>query len=105
VADLERSHAELRAALLLAGKKIRKLNFGRANTPTLALRCAGDRVLRRAQAYIRRTHAKRVYASITRHLFKKLKPVEIDECPFTNLPEKKAGRWGAGLTAAKMEDC
>ena len=22
-----------------------------------------------------------------------------------NLPEKKAGRWGAGLTAAKMEEC
>ena len=38
-------------------------------------------------------------------LFKKLKPLEIDECPFANLPEKKAGRWGAGLTAAKMEEC
>ena len=25
--------------------------------------------------------------------------------PFVNLPEKKAGRWGAGLTAAKMEEC
>src|ERR1700733_9636324 len=31
-------------------------------------------------------------------LFKKLKPLEITECPFANLPEKKAGRWGAGLT-------
>ena len=38
-------------------------------------------------------------------LFKKLKPLEIKECPFANLPEKKAGRWGAGLTAAKMEEC
>jgi hypothetical protein len=37
-------------------------------------------------------------------LFKKLKPLEIGECPFANLPEKKAGRWGAGLTAAKMEE-
>ena len=27
------------------------------------------------------------------------------ECPFANLPEKKAGRWGAGLTAKKMMDC
>jgi hypothetical protein len=36
---------------------------------------------------------------------KKLKPLEIKECPFANLPEKKAGRWGAGLTAAKMEAC
>jgi bifunctional non-homologous end joining protein LigD len=27
------------------------------------------------------------------------------ECPFANLPEKKAGRWGVGLTATKMEGC
>ena len=38
-------------------------------------------------------------------LFRKLKPLEIPECPFANLPEKKAGRWGAGLTAAKMAEC
>jgi ATP-dependent DNA ligase len=38
-------------------------------------------------------------------LFKKLKPLEIKKCPFANLPEKKAGRWGAGLTAAKIEEC
>src|ERR1700678_4336487 len=38
-------------------------------------------------------------------LFKKIKPLEIKECPFWNLPEKKAGRWGAGLTAAKMVEC
>ena len=25
--------------------------------------------------------------------------------PVRNLPEKKAGRWGAGLTAAKMAEC
>ena len=25
--------------------------------------------------------------------------------PFANLPEAKSGRWGAGLTAAKMKDC
>jgi ATP-dependent DNA ligase len=31
--------------------------------------------------------------------------LEIKECPFANLPEKKAGRWGAGLTAAKMGEC
>ena len=38
-------------------------------------------------------------------LFKKLKPLETTDCPFANLPEKKAGRWGAGLTAAKMLEC
>jgi hypothetical protein len=31
--------------------------------------------------------------------------LEIKGCPFANLPEKKAGRWGAGLTAAKMAEC
>jgi len=30
---------------------------------------------------------------------------EIAECPFANLPELKAGRWGLGLTADKMKDC
>lgn len=38
-------------------------------------------------------------------LLKKFKPLETNVCPFVNLPEKKAGRWGAGLTAAKMEEC
>ena len=38
-------------------------------------------------------------------MFKKIKPLEITGCPFANLPEKKAGRWGAGLTAAKMVEC
>jgi DNA ligase D-like protein (predicted ligase) len=58
--------------------------------------------------------AKLIYAARTRNgftpparaeLFKKIKPLEIKECPFANLPEKKAGRWGAGLTAEKMVEC
>jgi ATP-dependent DNA ligase len=38
-------------------------------------------------------------------LFKKLQPLETRECPFANLPEARSGRWGVGLTAAKMKDC
>ena len=38
-------------------------------------------------------------------LFKKMKPLEVENCPFANLPERKSGRWGAGLTAAKMSEC
>ena len=38
-------------------------------------------------------------------LFKKFRGLEIKDCPFVNLPEAKSGRWGAGLTAAKMKDC
>src|SRR5450432_2079091 len=58
--------------------------------------------------------AKLVYAARTRNgftpasraeLFKVIKPLEIKQCPFANLPERHAGRWGAGLTAAKMADC
>lgn len=30
--------------------------------------------------------------------------LETAECPFANLPESRAGRWGDGLTAAKMKD-
>lgn len=57
---------------------------------------------------------KLIYAARTRNgftaalrgeLFRKIKPLEIPRCPFANLPEKKAGRWGAGLTAAKMTEC
>ena len=29
----------------------------------------------------------------------------MSECPFANLPEKHAGRWGQGLTAEKMAEC
>ena len=57
---------------------------------------------------------KLMYAARTRNgftpasreeLFRKLKRLEIQTCPFANLPEAKGGRWGAGLTAAKMADC
>jgi DNA ligase D-like protein (predicted ligase) len=55
-----------------------------------------------------------IYAARTRNgftpatraqLFRRFKALEVRECPFANLPEKKAGRWGAGLTAQKMPDC
>jgi bifunctional non-homologous end joining protein LigD len=38
-------------------------------------------------------------------LFKRLRPLETASCPFVNLPEATAGRWGQGLTTAKMADC
>jgi bifunctional non-homologous end joining protein LigD len=55
-----------------------------------------------------------IYAARTRNgftpvsrrtLFEKLQPLEAKECPFANLPEARSGRWGQGLTAAKMKDC
>jgi DNA ligase D-like protein (predicted ligase) len=38
-------------------------------------------------------------------LFRKLRPLEVPDCPFVNLPEATSGRWGVGLTKAKMKDC
>jgi bifunctional non-homologous end joining protein LigD len=38
-------------------------------------------------------------------LFRKLRSLEISDCPFANLPERKSGRWGQGLTAEKMKEC
>ena len=38
-------------------------------------------------------------------LFKRFESLEINECPFANLPEAKSGRWGQGLTAEKMKEC
>lgn len=34
-----------------------------------------------------------------------LAPLESPDCPFVNLPEISPGRWGQGLTAAKMKNC
>jgi bifunctional non-homologous end joining protein LigD len=57
---------------------------------------------------------KLMYAARTRNgftpasraaLFKRFKGLEISKCPFANLPEARSGRWGQGLTAAKMADC
>jgi ATP-dependent DNA ligase len=38
-------------------------------------------------------------------LFQRFRQLETAQCPFANLPEVKSGRWGFGLTAAKMKDC
>ena len=55
-----------------------------------------------------------IYAARTRNgftpatrnqLFKKFARLEIPECPFANLPEARSGRWGEGLTRAKMAEC
>ena len=43
--------------------------------------------------------------ALRQQLFKTFRPLEISDCPFANLPEAKSGRWGQGLTKAKMADC
>jgi DNA ligase D-like protein (predicted ligase) len=38
-------------------------------------------------------------------LYRRFRGLELADCPFTNLPEAKSGRWGQGLTAEKMKEC
>jgi DNA ligase D-like protein (predicted ligase) len=40
-----------------------------------------------------------------REVFAQIKGLTTTKCPFVNLPEKQAGRWGQGLTAEKMKEC
>jgi DNA ligase D-like protein (predicted ligase) len=54
--------------------------------------------------YAARVRAGLVPAS-RRELYDLLKPNIVKDCPFGNLPEAKSGRWGQGLTAAKMKEC
>ena len=59
----------------------------------------GDRLI-----YVART--RNGFTPATRaQLFRKFKGLEIAACPFVNLPEEKSGRWGQGLTKAKMAEC
>jgi DNA ligase D-like protein (predicted ligase) len=55
-----------------------------------------------------------IYAARTRNgftpavrarLMKTFRSLEARTCPFANLPEARSGRWGQGLTKAKMADC
>jgi len=44
-------------------------------------------------------------SAVREQLHQRFRGLETPECPFANLPEARAGRWGEGLTAAKMKDC
>ena len=54
--------------------------------------------------YAARVRAGLIPAS-RRELYGLLKPHIVTTCPFANLPEAMSGRWGQGLTAAKMKEC
>jgi DNA ligase D-like protein (predicted ligase) len=40
-----------------------------------------------------------------REVFERIKHLKSAKCPFANLPEPTAGRWGQGLTAEKIKEC
>jgi ATP-dependent DNA ligase len=43
--------------------------------------------------------------ALRQKLFDSFRSLQTEKCPFVNLPEKRAGRWGQGLTIAKIKDC
>jgi bifunctional non-homologous end joining protein LigD len=43
-------------------------------------------------------------AALRAELFKRFRGLYSEYCPFANLREAKSGRWGVGLTAAKMQE-
>jgi len=43
--------------------------------------------------------------AVRQRLMQAFRPLETRVCPFANLPEARSGRWGQGLTKAKMADC
>ena len=59
----------------------------------------GDKLL-----YAARTRNGFTPASRT-ELYRRFRSLEVPECPFVNLPERRGGRWGEGLTAEKMSEC
>ena len=54
-------------------------------------------------------YAGKIYGGFTpairKKLFPLLKRLVTKNCPFADLPEQSAGRWGSGLTAQKMKEC
>ena len=44
-------------------------------------------------------------AKLLKLLYAQFEDIARDECPFANLPEKRSGRFGAGVTAAEMKRC
>jgi bifunctional non-homologous end joining protein LigD len=43
--------------------------------------------------------------AVREQLHQRFRGLETTECPFPNLPEARAERWGEGLTAEKMKNC
>jgi bifunctional non-homologous end joining protein LigD len=41
---------------------------------------------------------------VRREVLSKLKPLQIPDCPFANLPDTGVGRWGGGITADQMRE-
>lgn len=43
--------------------------------------------------------------AVLKEIHQRLDAIRVDRCPFVNLPAKRAGRWGQGITKAEMAKC
>jgi bifunctional non-homologous end joining protein LigD len=43
--------------------------------------------------------------AVLRAVRERMKPLEAGKCPFANLPTKRTGRWGQGITRSEMGKC
>jgi len=43
--------------------------------------------------------------ALRQKVFAQFRGLQLEECPFVNLPERGRGRWGEGLTAEDMKHC
>ncbi|MGI8965074.1 MAG: non-homologous end-joining DNA ligase, partial [Limisphaerales bacterium] len=43
--------------------------------------------------------------ALLKSLYQQFQKIKRDDCPFVNLPEKRRGRWGQGITAREMKNC
>ena len=59
---------------------------------------------RKDLVYVARVRAGLVPAT-RRTVFETIRHLETNKCPFSNLPETTAGRWGQGLAAEKTKEC
>jgi ATP-dependent DNA ligase len=41
---------------------------------------------------------------LRREIAKALQPLDVDQCPFVDLPNSKSSRWGGGVTADEMRE-
>ena len=113
--DVTRPHLGHRVFMIPSWRWLRSAQVARQPGPGVRDRRVhgGVQDVRRAHLRVRQGD-RLIYAARTRNgftpivraqLMKKFSALETKECPFANLPEKKSGRWGAGLTKAKMKDC
>lgn len=70
-----------------------------------ALRCCDLRLLCERETSLWGRTRNGFTPMLREQLQQRFRGLESSECPFANLPEKKSGRWGLGLTAEKMKKC